>query len=1016
MVNGICECAAPNFLVQALNGTVLRECLATNTQLCPAGFPITVRDLAGAITACLSSNTACPSGSLPQIGLSGSPVECRVGGTACQFIIGSTPFSIPVTASPSNTLVGCLSNGATACPSSHRVAFAEQPSWSIQRCTNQTSCPTYVTAENTRFFVPGFSSSNQLVACLTTDYTSSGNGRIGACPQIQGLNFSIAAVDLNPATPLVADDQWTVACLQMGAACPLAQPIRFYGVSDANQQQVYCQPVPPGGACPSTAYNVPPFNAFSAGQSTLGPYSVEVVAGGALRGCVWQNPSACPPDYPQPTYDAGLNIIGCGPGGSSVVCPSGTIPAKNALGVTERCLAAIAVGNECPSNTSPGGNNYPISVRTSNGAILECLALGSACPAAHPFPQYAVGFSSVPANALPVVRQCWASRSDCTFSTNPGPVNYNVEVFFNDTTLAGCVAAGATDCPASYTLAYRDAATALVECRPSTQTSCPVAGYSLPARDNGVLVACLPNGLAACPQLLYPRPVSTSSTGPPTACLTAASPCPVNTLFLASGAAPPTIQRCLTVGTLPANCAAITNFNGAEAFDAGGVNLAGCYATGATVCLPGQTPFYELVAGPAWELNQCRTALPSGDCPSAFPVRGLDANLAIAACIDNDSGSGPQGCPTSTAYSVAVAATPSTLNAAVEACLNSAVTQCPATVLSQPRAFEIYNGNNLAGTAGQLVGCVASTTASCSGSFVAEVYSDAAGTVLEGCVAASSTSCPLSAPFPTLANANTLEDCRPSLSACPAGAVSLRLAAASLNGCMSSNTAACPGSAQTGGVSYSLPMLGATAVLNPVAVLKDCRVSPSPAPTGCSSFGSYSVPVRDGTPASSTFRGCLEQGASCPTSGAYARPIFALDNTGSLITACYQTSPGSLTTSGACPAGMEVEVLGTNGDQIIGCMASSGTTASCTAIATASGYPVPGTSSTFKFLATGSALTHCTSQALSGATPCNTVSTFIKEYTAAISPDSSVILVGCGTACGATLANPPFSSVSCDNA
>ena len=374
-VNGTCLCADPVYTIEALNGTTLAACLLSNSTACPAAFPLPSRDVPGNLLSCSTAGTACPAGALTLYNGTAA-VECRVGGTACQFSVAGVLYSVPVQSSPSNALVGCVANGATACPAAFPVVFAESgssPAWAIQRCTNQTACPPYVSAINTRFFVPGFSASNQLVACLTTNF---GSNQIGACPQVTGLNFTVNSIDTNPTGVAGSPTQWTVACLAAGATCPGGQPLRFYGRTTSAPTQTYCSPVPAGGCASNPAFASPPYAA-----GTDGTYSVNITSSGVLLGCIINTLTACPADFPVATFNANGAITGCGPNGTSIICPVGTIPAKNSAGITVLCLTAIASGSECPADVN--GNNYPISVRDANGgadaeSLLVVKLLGPA--------------------------------------------------------------------------------------------------------------------------------------------------------------------------------------------------------------------------------------------------------------------------------------------------------------------------------------------------------------------------------------------------------------------------------------------------------------------------------------------------------------------------------------------------------------------------------------------------------------------------------------------------------------
>lgn len=895
---------------------------------------------------CLSAGSACPSGSLSQFASSGAVVECRVGATVCQLL----PYTIPVQdAPPSETLVGCLANNATACPAAYPVAFSEQPAWTILSCRNRTSCPVFLEQVSTRFTTSGINSANKLVACLTTDFSPTGTIKVGACPPASTtFNLTVASLsNYAPGTP----SQRTTACLALGAACPSGSPLRYYGISTSAPSQVYCQPVPTSGVCPSAALGSEyPVNVA---------FPIAITGSSVLLGCIINSITACPADFPVPSYSGAGAIVGCAPNGTAITCPAGTVPLKSSAGVVQGCVANPGSGGECTNA------QYPISVRTATGNILECLATGSQCPAAQPLPLYAAGFDNVPASAPPVLRQCWPASTSCT------QTGQTVEIRSSDVgAIIGCVDNDAVLCPVDFALAYRAASTALAQCRPLSQAACPTTGtyspYSVPGYENNVITSCLTAGQTSCPGLLYPVPVASSETGVSfTACSTA-SRCPSGSIFLASTTA---IQRCLTGAT---SCTGLTVYGGATATDASNSVVLGCLQSGAQTCLPGYFPFYENTG--SWALVQCRTGLPAGGCPSGFPIPGLDESLATRACVENVNGGSNQGCPSIGLYQVGIAATQALSMTVVEACYTNEARACPsAAVLTQPRSFSLYNGNAAADAAGnafgQLVGCIATSTSACASpvTYGVEVFSDVAGLTLVGCAGAS-TSCPANAPFPLLSTSSALDNCRPAITACPSThPVALRKAAGVLNGCMAGpTTQACPNAGTlTTGTTYSWPLMGATSSTNPAALLKECR-SVSSTPANCNAFTGYPTIVNDGLLGGSggsapALIGCLEASTRCPGAGsdvivgAYQRFVFSISSDGNTITGCYQTAPAL---GNNCPTnGIEV----TDGTVNLGCIAAASGAANiaiqysaCGRITTATGYPLSGTSTTYKFSISGS--------------------------------------------------------------
>jgi hypothetical protein len=937
------------------------------------------------------------------------------------FSINNVQFSIPILTSFNSLPVGCVAVTSASCPSAYPVAFAEStsnPAWQIQACTSQTSCPPYVVGGNTRWFVPAYTASNDLTACLTTNF---GANQIGTCPQTARLNFTINVLEPNPTGVAGSPATWTVGCLAAGAQCNSAQPVRFYGRSPAAPTQTYCTPMPATGSCSSNlALNVPPY-----APGTGGTYSVNITSSTqALLGCVINTLTACPAEYPVEVTDANNNIVGCSPSGTSITCPAGTIPARNTGGIVVRCLPAIPSSGECPSDSS--GINFPISVRSNNGSILECMALGSICPASAPFEFYAVGFSGVTEAEPAALRQCWPSGTTCTWQT------YTVEIRPSDLSpLTGCVSSTALICPVGNQLAYRNANMRLFECRPSTQTTCPTelspprySAYTIEALNSGALVACLSNVITACPAI-FPIPASDTINSELKACLTITSQCAGQwSFFIANNLR---VTRCiLPAGLTSCNTPATTGATIEVYGNAAATNLIGCLLDGSTKC-PAVSilPFYAF-ANTAWGLAQCRPGLANPtQCPSDYSVPGRDVNLAIASCISTAGVTFGVGTscpsPTITQFSIPVVQfTPELRTAPPTDCLSNEITECPTSLIggTLDRSFNLYSGYDPSTSAAALAACIAPVTGSCDAQpgYLYEVYDTPLNAVtpgLAGCVSSNvNTPCPTVSPFVVLSEIGLLKQCNTPGTSC-SDSFPIRFVKPddiTLAGCMGRDLALtdCPTyDVFTPGFVYSFELFGRLSNSDiSTPALAQCRVAPRPPVTDCTLYGAFSVPMFTSADFTGTVAACALPLIRCPAQSEVGTPYpsFLTQSSGGAINAC---------TSAVVPSCSGSNVTNVDGSTVIGCIGSNAPVAACAALATSGGYPTLGTSTTFKFRAAGTSAAATLSSCTLSAAACPVGSGSITSNSTQVGCSTFDANAGCGTFASSLSPQPYPGPMTC---
>jgi hypothetical protein len=429
--NITCVCTRPGFLVRALDGATLRECLPSPANICPAAYPILVRtaDPSPMIDACLTANTTvCPTG-FPLMLFSGSSSqlqECRPAIQACV-----APYDIQLTAANTSVIFGCARSSDNVCPMG-AVAYREWNSptpWSLLQCRVNGTCPSINTTAD-RFAVPALSWTGAVVACLTLDPTANSAAQ-QACPAVPAANFPIDVTQALPngcgSIAVPCTSALTVMCLASNATCPQSHPFQLvrYNTADVPGTLAGCRS---GRAfCDLSMPSMRPAAANGADPNAPdnGNYTIRLISNNNLMGCIQGGASACPASFAFPSRSNTGALQECNTNGTTIATcpipggnPAFTVEAENQNGVVIECLSPF---EPCPPS-------YPVAARMLAGSppavyIERCIARSATatCPASFPFPFFApIADASAGGAEVTTLTNCWQANvvTACNFDVS----------------------------------------------------------------------------------------------------------------------------------------------------------------------------------------------------------------------------------------------------------------------------------------------------------------------------------------------------------------------------------------------------------------------------------------------------------------------------------------------------------------------------------------------------------------------------------------------------------------------
>jgi hypothetical protein len=418
----------PGFLLRALDNNTLKECLASPVSRCPAGYPVEIKtaDPSAAIEACMTATSrTCPAG-FPMMMFSGNPStlqECRPATQPCV-----APYDLPVTAESSGALLACTSTSNNVCPLG-AVPYREYNStvpWALQQCRLNGACNSITD----RFGVPALTASGATAACLTLDPTPSSVAQ-QACPSVAGVEFPVEVTQAAPVGCGSATSQCTsavtVACLPSNATCPQGFPFQLvqYEARDVPGTLAGCRSA--RSACDLSMALMRPQPAAGADPNAVdnGNYSIRLVNGGSLIGCMQGGANACPSTFAFPVRNASGTLLECSSTGSSIAAcpapggnPQNTVAAENQNGVVVECLSPFS---PCPPS-------YPVAARNLAGSppavyIEKCMArtATAVCPSRYPFPFFApLPDPAAVGASVTALTNCWEANvvTACNFQVS----------------------------------------------------------------------------------------------------------------------------------------------------------------------------------------------------------------------------------------------------------------------------------------------------------------------------------------------------------------------------------------------------------------------------------------------------------------------------------------------------------------------------------------------------------------------------------------------------------------------
>jgi hypothetical protein len=425
-----CQCTKSGFLIKALDNNTLKECLASPASTCPAAYPVEIKsaDPSAAIEACMTaSSKQCPSG-FPLMMFSGNPSvlqECRPPTQQCV-----APYDLPVTGGSGATLLACTSSSDNVCPMG-AVPYREFNStvpWALQQCRLNGACSSITD----RFGVPALTASGSTVACLTLDSTPSSTAQ-QACPSVPGVDFPVEVTRAAPLGCGTVTSQCTsavtVACLPSDATCPRGFPFQLvrYDARDVPGTLAGCRS--PRSSCDLSMLFMQPQPAAGADPNALdnGNYTIRLMNGGSLAGCMQGGANACPSSFAFPARNTSGTLLECGATGSSIAAcpvpggnPQNTVAAENQNGMVVECLSPFA---PCPPS-------YPVAARNLAGSppavyIEKCMARTAAavCPSRYPFPFFApLPDPATAGGSITSLTNCWEANvvTACNFQVGAG--------------------------------------------------------------------------------------------------------------------------------------------------------------------------------------------------------------------------------------------------------------------------------------------------------------------------------------------------------------------------------------------------------------------------------------------------------------------------------------------------------------------------------------------------------------------------------------------------------------------
>jgi hypothetical protein len=794
--------------------TTTTECLAPGS-VCPASSPLALYTYSGNVnampqlTGCRASRTACD---LTQAGM--TPTGSGADPNA-------NPYGIRV--SGSSGLLGCIRAGANACPSV--APFATRSGATLTDCS--ASGTVINSCSNGADIVEVTTATGQIVECLPVTTP---------CPDAYPVTVRAAAG--NPRR-----------CLPAGMTCPQDSPYPFFAQVTAGSAPSLTNCWPNGSVwqCTSTISTGP--------TSTTGAYGIPLVGAAGVAapvGCMLNGATACPPQYPF-TFMQGSTLRQCRAAleGACLLETQYVVPLRD-----QGTVAGCALAGACPAA-------YPVIAGIFGGATSECLTTRTECASTQGF-SFTLAASGAISRCIPP-----SAALDCSSLAISG---FTGVALRNDLgVLIGCMPSAETSCPAAlgFTFSFTSAAGAPIDCRRSfaAGTACPAA-FPLPVLDAiGQRTGCTADTTCTGDGLVVQSVTATS------AALQCArvtnNACPAGTYSfplyngnLAAGGAK--LVRCIQPATpAPANCDGVTGFVVEVRSAADGTGLAGCAAATATMC-PSTAPFFYLAADGS--LAECRPA------PSPLAASATCAPTGAFSSYTVEMYGEPASAYTTLVGCMAATAsrcptTPSQVynypffllgdGRVVEECRAAAyapASNCAAVftnyrgVVGNTFGIDAVDSINLAALTGTIIGCVKASA---------------------GCSTA--TGYPIALVNP----AGALVQCRPTAVSACGGSYSLPLrnaAGTALEGCADAATTSCPNS-------WGFSFWKQNSVATPTAALSACSArafSASPA-ADCTSTASFPLPVIDTV--SGTLRGCLESATRCPA----AFPLFTIGATNAVV-------------------------------------------------------------------------------------------------------------------------------------
>ncbi|KAF8056778.1 RPL4A [Scenedesmus sp. PABB004] len=453
------------------------------------------------------------------------------------------------------------------------------------------------------------------------------------------------------------------------------------------------------------------------------------------------SPSPSPVPSPSPSPAPALNCSSI-PNSVEVngtcTCGNPSFPAPVLNGTT--LVACLGVSGVCPVNY--------VAVRTATGALVQCLAGITQCPAG-PYTLFQMA-----GNPLRLV-ECRPATSACVFGIFSSPVLPDAV----SNTAVGCVAPDSS-CPADYPVAFRTSGSfATIQfCRKAascaTGSAYPTPGWSA----TGQLLACL--GLASSDPATDPCPSSTTNL---------AINFPTEVVAVISNAA--TVVGCLigggvcydalpdyrlgvyTPGSLPvltqcrvspgSNC---DTFLGGvyttEAVD--GVQLQGCIASPTSACPIGYAQ-PTLSGGNIIKCSKTNSTI-TCDPLGSTPVSLVDISGTVVGCSEQVT-----ACPTTPNYPIAEYGP---LGGA------TVIRRCLAPGSTCAAGATIFWGAATAGALPTVQQCWPAGS-SCSGIYTIPVQSGAASSTRVGCLSTSATTtrCPADWPFTYVTIGDAIDRC-----------------------------------------------------------------------------------------------------------------------------------------------------------------------------------------------------------------------------------------------------------------